>query len=352
MNKKYLVEIEDITNSHVPIESLPKETSSHCEESNQFMIHMYDQMFSTIDRSYKNIWEMILAIGGGIGVLQLYKCRTLQPIFDVAVIGYIIGLFWILLRLVDANYWCNRNLFIIHEIESKLLGNVAQILFKGFRPNCREKYNKYRFSIYLQTIFAGIILSTCYLSYIIYRYDFLCLRIGIILSWILIISIPIITIVIFYLVCRKRKSDFEKGIYHKRKMSYKEFIESLKKIGNSFEVPTLGFESKFLVKISSDFLTITTSGNNSHPFSEEEYNKILDRFINIPDDKRLKARWYSRPNRNTPEIGWQEEANNTYIHFFGYLPAVFRELLYREGISVCEDVNIFFIDKEIFKRSC
>ncbi len=171
MKKKYLVEIEDITNSHVPIESLPKEAFSHCEVSNQFMIHMYDQMFSTIDRSYKNIWEMILAIGGGIGVLQLYKCRTLQPIFDVAVIGYIIGLFWILVRLIDANYWCNRNLFFIHKIEEKLLGENADDIFADFRSKTRDIENKYRTSIRYQIYFVvlTILLTVC--SYLSFRFS-------------------------------------------------------------------------------------------------------------------------------------------------------------------------------------
>ena len=306
------------------------------QTKNEFMMRMYDQMFSTIDRSYKNIWEMILAIGCGIGVLQLEG----KTFFDVAVIGYIIGLFWILIRLIDTNHWYNRNLFIIHEIENQLLGNDAHTLFKGFRPNNREEYNKYHFSISLQTIFVGIILFMTYLSYIIFKYNFFCTNIGVISTWILIIAIPIILGFIFYLIYNNRKTKFNKSI-NPQQMNYEEFIESLKQLGDSFDVPTLGFESEFSVSIFQNSVVIHTSGNSSHTFTEEEYNKILNRFTNLLDDQRLRAKWYSQPNSNTPEIGWREESRNPNIRFFGYLPAIFRELLYKKGISVHYDANIF-----------
>lgn len=206
MKKKYLIEIEDITNSHVPIESLPKEASSHCEESNQFMIHMYDQMFSTIDRSYKNIWEMILAIGGGIGVLQLGT----QQFFDVAVIGYVIGLFWILIRLIDTNHWCNRNLFIIHGIENHFLDNDANKLFRGFRPNKREKYNVCHFSIKIQIYFVCIIIFLSVSSYIIYKCNFLHNKqyiVDFLISCILIGSL--LAIIISFCIYNNRKNKFQ-----------------------------------------------------------------------------------------------------------------------------------------------
>lgn len=126
-------------------------------------------------------------------------------------------------------------------------------------------------------------------------------------------------------------------------MNYREFIESLKKLGNSFDVPTLGFESKFSVSIFQNLVVIHTSGNSSHTFTEEEYNKIFNRFITLSDTQRLKAKWYSKPNKNTPEIGWKEESKNPNVRFFGYLPSIFRELLYRRGISVCDDANLFCI---------
>ena len=170
MKKKYLIEVEDVTNSNEASKLLSNEKSVPNEKSYEFMMHMYDQMFSTIDRSYKNIWEMILAIGGGIGVLQLFSGeKTAIPVFfDVAVVGYIIGLFWMLIRLIDANYWCNRNLFFIHKIEEELLGEKINDIFCDFRPKDRYSKNKYRTSIFFQIYFVvlTILLTVCsYLSF-------------------------------------------------------------------------------------------------------------------------------------------------------------------------------------------
>ena len=164
MKKKYLIEVEDVTNSNEASKLSSNEKSVNSEKSYEFMMHMYDQMFSTIDRSYKNIWEMIFAIGGGIGILQI---ETPQ-FFDVAVVGYIIGLFWMLIRLIDANYWCNRNLFFIHKIENELLGEKANDIFCDFRPKYRDSKNKYRTSIFFQIYFVvlTILLTVCsYLSF-------------------------------------------------------------------------------------------------------------------------------------------------------------------------------------------
>ena len=57
MKKKYLIEVEDVTNSNEASKLSSNEKSVPNEKSYEFMMHMYDQMFSTIDRSYKNIWE-------------------------------------------------------------------------------------------------------------------------------------------------------------------------------------------------------------------------------------------------------------------------------------------------------
>lgn len=155
---KYIVEIEKITDAQ-------KKDINSDKMSHEFMMHMYDQMFTTIDRRHKNIWEMVIAIGGGIGILKIfsYECGFY---FDIAVIGYIIGLFWILARLIDANYWCNRNLFIIHEIERQLLDGSEENLFSDFRDKNRISENKYGTTIKIQIYFVLFIILLTVLSYL------------------------------------------------------------------------------------------------------------------------------------------------------------------------------------------
>lgn len=155
---KYIVEIEKITDAQ-------KKDINSDKMSHEFMMHMYDQMFTTIDRWHKNIWEMVIAIGGGIGILKIfsYECGFY---FDIAVIGYIICLFWILARLIDANYWCNRNLFIIYEIERQLLDGSEENLFSGFRDKNRISENKYGTTIKIQIYFVLFIILLTVLSYL------------------------------------------------------------------------------------------------------------------------------------------------------------------------------------------
>lgn len=38
----------------------------------KFLVHVYDQMFATINRIHYSIWNMVIVVGGGIGVLNLY----------------------------------------------------------------------------------------------------------------------------------------------------------------------------------------------------------------------------------------------------------------------------------------
>ena len=161
---KYIVEIEEMANAQ-------KKDVNSDKMSHEFMMHMYDQMFTTIDRRHKNIWEMVIAIGGGIGILQICSCRC-DFYFDIAIIGYIIGLFWILARLIDANYWCNRNLFIIHEIERQLLDGKEKDIFAGFRDKNRISENKYGTTIKIQIYFVLFIILLTVLSYLSLKFYF------------------------------------------------------------------------------------------------------------------------------------------------------------------------------------
>ena len=213
MKKKFLIEVEDITNSDC---SETKENSAENsinsatnQQTTDFMIHMYDQMFVTIDRTYKNVWEMILAIGGGIGVLQLYDKHYA---FDIAVIGYIIGLVWILVRLIDANYWCNRNLFIIHKIENSLLKEKAQELFYDFRVKKRPIENEYHFSMVIQIAFVSVILFTTLSMYIISQFQDCFKEIKLFIdanALILLLDTFLFIVILVGIVKFKRDSDFK-----------------------------------------------------------------------------------------------------------------------------------------------
>ncbi len=128
------------------------------ESEEKFLIHVYDQMFATINRIHNNIWNMVVIIGGGIGVLKIYfECRY-NHTFVFAIVGYITALSCILMRLYDLNYWCNRNLFIIKNIEDRFLGVNAEKIYGNFRPQDVNKKNDIRFTIALQMVFVYVAL--------------------------------------------------------------------------------------------------------------------------------------------------------------------------------------------------
>lgn len=144
------------------------------ESEEKFLIHAYDQMFTTINRIHNNIWEMVVAVGGGIGILKLYSEYKYSGIFDFAILGYIITLSWILTRLVDFNYWCNRNLYIIHKIENYFLRLSANNIYENFRPATPPSTNKIKTTILIQIAFVvGIQIGTLFF-YFFYKSNISC----------------------------------------------------------------------------------------------------------------------------------------------------------------------------------
>lgn len=144
------------------------------ESEEKFLIHAYDQMFITINRIHNNIWEMVVAVGGGIGILKLYSECKYSGIFDFAILGYIITLSWILTRLVDFNYWCNRNLYIIHKIENYFLRLSANNIYENFRPATPPSTNKIKTTILIQIAFVvGIQIGTLFF-YFFYKSNISC----------------------------------------------------------------------------------------------------------------------------------------------------------------------------------
>lgn len=127
------------------------------ESEDKFLIHVYDQMFVTINRIHYSIWNMAVAVGGGVGIVKVYSECDCICIFNFAIFGYLVALSWILTRLVDFNYWCNRNLFIIHKIEDRFLRLTSDHIYGNFRPPTAESTNTIKTTIFIQIVFVVII---------------------------------------------------------------------------------------------------------------------------------------------------------------------------------------------------
>lgn len=144
------------------------------ESEDKFLIHVYDQMFVTINRIHYSIWNMAVAVGGGVGIVKVYSECDYICIFNFAIFGYLVALSWILTRLVDFNYWCNRNLFIIHKIEDRFLRLTSDHIYGNFRSPTAESTNTIKTTIFIQIVFVGIIQIGTLLFYLYCNSYFIC----------------------------------------------------------------------------------------------------------------------------------------------------------------------------------
>ena len=152
------------------------------------MIHVYDQMFTTINRIHNSIWNMVVIIGGGIGVLNLYE-EGGSPRFEIALIGYIVVLAWMLIRLLNFNRWCNRNLFIVSKIEEHFLADDAEKIYGEYRAKNLDNIWKIRTSILLEIIFVGGILFISDYCYFYNRFHLQAENLSVCCSIIILIAI-------------------------------------------------------------------------------------------------------------------------------------------------------------------
>jgi len=84
-----------------------------------FLIHMYNQMFSDINRHIIVIWQSVGVLVGAFALLSLVE-KNIVPI-DIGVSLIIIIAIWLIANIYDAAYWYNRNLCIIANIERHFL---------------------------------------------------------------------------------------------------------------------------------------------------------------------------------------------------------------------------------------
>lgn len=90
----------------------------------QFLIEMYKQMWANINRHIVVLWQSVSVLLGTFAVFALIEKRVVSLDFASALIVVIAG--WVIAHVIDANYWYNRNLAIIVNIERQFL-SVADL---------------------------------------------------------------------------------------------------------------------------------------------------------------------------------------------------------------------------------
>ena len=88
-------------------------------DRNEFLVHMYDQMFNDINTHILVVWQSIAVVVGALAVFGLVEKQVIT--IDLATGVVILLCAWLIAHLYDASYWYNRNLVIIANIERQLL---------------------------------------------------------------------------------------------------------------------------------------------------------------------------------------------------------------------------------------
>lgn len=85
----------------------------------QFLFRMYDQMFNDINTHILVVWQSTGVVVGAFALFAFVESGVI-PI-DFAVSLFVLLIAWLVSHLYDANYWYNRNLVIIANIERQFL---------------------------------------------------------------------------------------------------------------------------------------------------------------------------------------------------------------------------------------
>ncbi|NJB35286.1 hypothetical protein HCO57_01655 [Croceivirga sp. JEA036] len=173
-------------------------------------------MFNDIDRHHKIVWQVVGVLIGSFAFIALAE-KNIIPI-DLAVTMIILVSLWVLAHVYDSNYWYNRNLVIISNIERQFLEKTDLKDIQYYFGEHRSK-NSVQTSLKIQLYLVwAVIIVFLYYHFVSRIYSGLFLKWGeSTIDWIRIT--PYITVIIFYYI-------LVNWIKNKRKKNYIEFLEN------------------------------------------------------------------------------------------------------------------------------
>lgn len=177
---------------------------------------MYEQMFNDIDRHHKIVWQVIGVLVGSFAFIALAE-KGIIPI-DIAVAVIVLLALWVIAHVYDSNYWYNRNLVIISNIERQFLKSSDLKDIQYYFGEHRDK-NAVQTSLKIQLYIAwGIILVFLLYHFLTRIYD------GLFLTWEESTInwgklIPYTVTIVFYFI-------LVKWIKSKREKNYLEFLQN------------------------------------------------------------------------------------------------------------------------------
>jgi hypothetical protein len=123
------------------------------KDRKDFLLKLYETLNKEIDRHINSTWQIIGVIVSGFAVFALVEKKVLPLDFAVIVIVLICGIG--MSYVIEANYWYNRNLVIIANIERQFLFDTDQRDIHWYFATHR-KDNEMLDMMIIQLIFIGL----------------------------------------------------------------------------------------------------------------------------------------------------------------------------------------------------
>ena len=102
------------------------------QSDKDFLLHMYDQLWSNINRHILTVWQSIAAIGAIISIFVFSDKFILG--LDIAISFIFVLAAWLISHVYDAQSWFDRNIAFVQKIERDFIDIDKYHGYKGKRP--------------------------------------------------------------------------------------------------------------------------------------------------------------------------------------------------------------------------
>lgn len=86
-----------------------------------FLVEMYKKMWDNIDRHIIVVWQSVGVLAGALATFAIADQKNMFFVLDYATAFVVLTAGWQLAHVFDANFWYNRNLLIVANIERQFL---------------------------------------------------------------------------------------------------------------------------------------------------------------------------------------------------------------------------------------
>lgn len=86
-----------------------------------FLLEMYKKMWDNIDRHIIVVWQSVGVLAGALATFAIADQKNMFFVLDYASAFVVLTAAWQVAHVFDANFWYNRNLLIIANIERQFL---------------------------------------------------------------------------------------------------------------------------------------------------------------------------------------------------------------------------------------